>query len=278
MLLPAGVAALLQAPGGPQGAEDRARPERVEALAEPAARRVLGGGDADVVAPVVLDVEVAVGDLGQRDLGEPALVGLLLVAELVGGVDADAADAADRDGQADLVEHAHPADDLGVREQVERADEPGVLDGQEEVGDPAVVAVVLQCLDDVVRRVGAVEPDDQVDGGDDAEDDDRAEPEPHAPAGELVQADAEERQARHHQPDQPQVALLVGPVVGGARGDRAAERVLEAHGQHLPSGERRRSGVYRTIGFVNLVDKRVLFVNLSESPLSGDSDRPLTPR
>ena len=77
----AGVALLLHPPGALRRARDRARPERVEALAEPAAGGVLGGGDADVVAAVVLDVEVAVEALRQGDLGQPALVGLLLVAE-----------------------------------------------------------------------------------------------------------------------------------------------------------------------------------------------------
>jgi hypothetical protein len=85
--------ALLQPPGRLQRAPDRARPELVEALAHPAAGGVLGRGDAHVVAAVVLDVEVAVEALRQRDLGQPALVALLLVAELVRGVDADAAEA-----------------------------------------------------------------------------------------------------------------------------------------------------------------------------------------
>src|SRR4029079_855499 len=103
VLLLAGVPPLLQPPRASQRSDHGARPELVEALADPAARRVLGGGDADVVAAVVLDVEVAVAALRQRDLGQPALVALLLVAELVRGVDADAADGADRDGDADLV-------------------------------------------------------------------------------------------------------------------------------------------------------------------------------
>src|SRR5688572_25193761 len=55
--------------------------------------RVLGRRHPHVVAAVVLDVEVAVEALGQGDLRQPALVGLLLVPELVGGVDADAPDA-----------------------------------------------------------------------------------------------------------------------------------------------------------------------------------------
>src|SRR4029079_940057 len=96
VLVLAGVAALLDAPRAPHRAEHGAGPELVEALADPRAGRVLGGGDADVLAAVVLDVEVAVEHLRQGDLGQPALVALALVAELVRGVDADAADAADR--------------------------------------------------------------------------------------------------------------------------------------------------------------------------------------
>ena len=59
----------LEPPGRAQAAEHRARPERVEALAQPRAGRVFGGGDAHVVAAVVLDEEVPVAALGERDLG-----------------------------------------------------------------------------------------------------------------------------------------------------------------------------------------------------------------
>ena len=76
-----------------------------------------------MVAAVVLDEEVAVGALGERDLAEPALFLLPLVAEFVGGVDGDAADAADRDGQADLVDDGP----VGGADQVHRDDEAGVL-------------------------------------------------------------------------------------------------------------------------------------------------------
>ena len=69
---------------------DGAREERVEALAQARAGGILGGGDAHVMATVVLDEEVPVGALGQRHLGEPALGAGTLVAELVRGVDRDA--------------------------------------------------------------------------------------------------------------------------------------------------------------------------------------------
>ena len=183
---------------------DRARPEPVEALADPRRRGVRRGRDPHVVPAVVLDVEVAVEALREGDLRQPALVGLLLVTELVGGVDADAADAADRDGDAD------PVDDRGhVRsgDHVHRTDESGVLDRQEQIGDPAVVPVALERLDDVVWRVGPVEAGDQVDGRDDAQDHDRADPEPRAPAGQPPHRDGDEGQGGDHEPDQPQVAL-----------------------------------------------------------------------
>ncbi len=166
MLLLAGVAALLDPPRALDRADDRARPELVEVLAHPAAGGVLRRRDADVVAAVVLDVEVAVEALRQGDLGQPALVALLLVAELVRGVDADAADAADRDREADLGPQrqlAVHAQRVTAGDEVHRGHEADVLDRQEEVGDPAVVAVLLQRLDHVVGRVGAVEAGEQVD-------------------------------------------------------------------------------------------------------------------
>ena len=83
---------------------DGARQEGPEALAQPRAGRVLGSRDADVVAAVVLDEEVAVAGLGEGDPAQPALRAVALVAELVGGVDRDPADHAHREGEADAVE------------------------------------------------------------------------------------------------------------------------------------------------------------------------------
>ena len=253
VLLPAGVPPLLQAPRALQRAPDRARPELVEVLAQPRGRRVLGGGHADVVAPVVLDVEVAVEALRQRDLGQPALVLLALVAELVGGVDADAADAADGDGQPDLVDGGQVATDaerVAARDEVHRAHEAGVLDRQEEVGDPAVVLVLLQGLDRVVRRVGAVQAGDQVDRGHDHQDHHRADPEPGAEAGPQPQPVAREGQGRHHQPDQPEVALVVAPRLRGSLGNGAV-----GDGVHdpLPRWSSLSRLVYRNVSFVNSV-------------------------
>ena len=124
VLLAAGDAALLEVPRRAERPADGARPERVEALPESGRRRILRGRDPDVVAAVVLDVEVAVAALRQRDLRQPPLVRLLLVAQLVGGVDADAADAADRDRDPDLGDGV----EVTARDQVHRPDEAGVLD------------------------------------------------------------------------------------------------------------------------------------------------------
>jgi hypothetical protein len=170
-----------------------------------------------VVAAVVLDVEVAVEALRQRDLGQPPLVALLLVAQLVGGVDADATDAADRDRQPDLAPQgdvAAGAQRVTAGDEVHRGDEPDVLDRQEQVGDPPVVAVLLEGVDDVVRRVGAVEPRDQVDRRYDDQDHHRADPEQAGPPGRQPAAVPDEEQARHDQPDQPQVPLRVPPPIG----------------------------------------------------------------
>ena len=100
-------------------------------------------------------------------------------------------------------------------------------------------------------------PRDQVDRRDDAEDDDRADPDPHAPAGRDVAAEGDERQARHHQADQPEIALPVLPELRRALGHRAAggESAGIAGGVagHVVTSCR---GVYRTIRSVNLVDQR----------------------
>jgi hypothetical protein len=202
-----------------------------------------------VVAAVVLDVEVTVRRLGERHLGEPTLVGLPLVAQLVCGVDADAADAADRDGQADLVDEAqvevtHQLGEGAVRERVlgaEEVSEPGervahsdhvhrrdqheVLDRQVEVGDPAVVLVVLQRLDDVVGRVGGVETEDQVQDRDDAEDHDRADPQDRREVELRVGDDGDDAEARDEEAEQPQVALLVLPVLRGPLRDGTGGRI-----------------------------------------------------
>ena len=122
--------------------------------------------------------------------------------------------AADRDRDAELVEGGELGDPEPLRlgDPDEGGDEADVLDRQEDVGDPAVVLVVLEPLDHVVRRVGAVEAGEQVDRRDDAQDDDRPDPEPHAPAGQLEHPERDEGQRRDHQADQPEVALLVRPL------------------------------------------------------------------
>ena len=151
----------LELPGRAQAAADGARPERVKTLAKPRAGGVIGGGDAHVVAAVVLDEEVPVGALGERDLGEPALGAGALVSELVGGVDRDAGDHPHRECQPDVIERR----EFAARPQPAREDQPGVLDRDVEIGTPTVVTVLLEPLDHAVGWVGRVRPDGQVEEG-----------------------------------------------------------------------------------------------------------------
>src|ERR1700757_3379099 len=97
----------LEPPRGVQAARDRARQEAVEALAEPGAGGVLGRRDADVVAAAVLDEEVAVERLRERDLAEPLLERFALVTELVGGVDRHAPDDRGADPERPQLARAH---------------------------------------------------------------------------------------------------------------------------------------------------------------------------
>src|SRR5699024_1932077 len=100
---------LLQLPRRAQRTEHTAREERPERLAEACARGILGGGHAGVVAAVVLDEEVAVAGGGERDLGQPLLTSRDLVAQLVRGVDADAAGDGYGPGHADRAGDPEPA-------------------------------------------------------------------------------------------------------------------------------------------------------------------------
>ncbi len=202
----------LEVPGRAQAAEHGARQEAVEALAEARAGGVLGRRDAHVVAAVVLDEEVAVAALGERDTAEPALEARALVAELVRGVDRDAADHRDGQREPDAVEHARGSP-LDHSQQAKI--EPAVLDRQVGVGAPAVVAVLFEPLDHAVGRVARVHADDQVEQREDREDEERAvEPEDAEP-GQLDEPPGDEREGGHEQPEQPRVALGVAP--GGLR-------------------------------------------------------------
>ncbi|WP_230208973.1 hypothetical protein [Nostocoides sp. HKS02] len=73
----------------------------------------------------MLDEEVAVEGLRERDAGEPPLVLLALVPELVRGVDGDAADTAEGDGEADLVDRG----ETQVGERPAAPDQGAVLEG-----------------------------------------------------------------------------------------------------------------------------------------------------
>ena len=194
--------------GRAQAADDGARQEGPEALAEAGAGRVLGGGDADVVAAVVLDEEVAVAGLGEGDPGEPALGAGALVAELVGGVDRDPADHADGQRQEDVFEDR----EVAAAPQPAGEDEAGELDRHEHVGAPAVVAVLLEVLEDAVGRVGGVEADRGVEEREEDEDEHGREQPEAAEAGQLDRAPGEEGRERDDDPEQPRVPLAVPPT------------------------------------------------------------------
>ena len=148
-------AGALDPPGRAQAAGDGARQEGPEALPQPRAGRVLGGGDADVVAAVVLDEEVAVAGLGEGDAAEPALelarlwpsswAVLIAIPPTTPIVSARPRLSSDRE--------------VAARPEPAGEDQAGVLDRDEDVGAPAVVAVLLEPLEDAVGRVGRVHPD-----------------------------------------------------------------------------------------------------------------------
>ena len=197
----------LDAPGRAQAARDRARQEGPEALPQPRAGRVLGGGDADVVAAVVLDEEVSVAGLGEGDAAQPLLHAVALVAELVGGVDRDAADDPHRQRQADVLEHR----EVTACPEPAGKDQPRVLDRDEEVGAPAVVAVLLKPLDHAVGRVARVDPDRDVEQREDAEDEQRPEEPEERETGRLDAGPGDEGGEGNDQAEQPGVALGVAP-------------------------------------------------------------------
>ena len=197
----------LDPPGRAQAARDGARQEGPEALPQPRAGRVLGSGDANVVAAVVLDEEVAVAGLGEGDAAQPALDVVALVAELVGGVDRDAADDPHRQRQPEALQQR----EVAARPEPAGEDEPGVLDRDEEVGAPAVVAVLLEPLEHAVGRVGRVDPDRDVEQREDAEDEQRPEEPEDLEAGDFDAGPGDEGSEGNDQAEQPGVALGVAP-------------------------------------------------------------------
>ncbi len=222
----------LEFPRRDQAALDGPRQERPEALTEPGARRILGRRHADVMAAIVLDEEVAVSALGQRDLAQPALEAVALVAELVRGVDRDPAHHRLGQRQTHLVDDGQVA----ARPQPAREHEAGVLEGQECVRAPPVVAVLLEPLEHAVRGVLGVEADQQIQRREHAEDQDRP-PEPEQPEpGEVHQPVDDERKRRHHHPEQPGVALAVPPCrrlsIGRARPSAGGAVLSPCHRGH----------------------------------------------
>ena len=212
----AGGALLLQRDGVEQAAPGAAEDEQVDRLAPARRRRILGRGDADVVAAIVLDVEVAVPGRGEGDLRQPAFQLVLLVPQLVGGVDADARGDAGGQRQTDGIEDGQVA----AAPQVGGRDERAELQRDVGVERPLVVLVGFELGHDLVRRVRAVVADEVVEQRDDDEHDDRpappgpvdgpaAEPDPQQGA----QPPGEEHGRGGDEPEQPQVALRVGPRV-----------------------------------------------------------------
>ena len=207
-----------------------ARPERPERLTEARTRRILRGGDADVVAAVVLDIEVAVCTLGEGDPRHPPFQVHLLVAEFVRGVDTDAGDATDRDRQADLVPATQRAVDAQptqvVRgEEIARQDQRQVLHRHERVGEIAVVPVVLQLLHHLLGRVLPVRAEEPVGDRDQHVDQDRPDPPQHV--RERVETDRvearhqryrDEQRRRREQAPQPPVPLAIAPPGRARRG------------------------------------------------------------
>ena len=159
-----------------QTVDHRAWQKLPERFTEFRRRRILGGGDAQMVAVVVLDVEVAVQRLRQSDFGEPPLDVLALVPQFVRGIDADAADDAHSDGQTDPLRCAEWA----VGPQVTRGHQAGVLQREEEVDAPPVVLVLVECCESLVGWIAAID------------------------ARELV--DQRQRDAHDHQPECPECA------------------------------------------------------------------------
>ncbi len=255
----------LDPPGRAQAARDGARQESPEALPQSRAGRVLGGGDANVVAAVVLDEEVAVAGLGEGDATEPLLHAVALVAELVGGVDRDPADDSHGQRQADALEHR----EVAVGPEPAGEDQPRVLDRDEEVGAPAVVAVLLEPLEHAVGRVGRVDPDRDVEQRKDAEDEQRPEEPEELEAGDFDAGPGDEGGEGDDQAEQPGVALGVAP---GRRVEFDLRPVIVAvrrclHQVLLVNNPGNVLLVYKIANFVNQHNKITFSVR-------GTSDRP----
>ena len=162
---------------------------------------------------------MAVGDWSEGELGQLALPLDILVAELVGDDDGDAVEQADAEDHAEVFV---PGQSLGP-------DDPGAPDGDEELDrheghDQGLVVVVgLQRTDGVLGRVGLVGAEQQVERGDDQVDE-----QPRPVEGQRVSVRVEvphrpDDQQGHDRAEQPEVALAIGPGLGG--GDVAHGRL-----------------------------------------------------
>ncbi len=200
-----------QRPRRTQSTEGRAEEERVDALAQPRAGGVLRSRHAGVVPSVVLDVEVPVTGLGQRDLAEPPLGPGPLMAQFVRRVDGHPADAADRQHQTDRVHHAqaHPA---AAAPQPAGQCQRQVLGGQIQIGGPPVEAILLEPRQGALRWVLGVLADEIVQQRDSDEHEQRTRPPEHSEARDRHRGPRHRHQRRYDKAQQPHVALTVAPI------------------------------------------------------------------
>ncbi len=188
---------------------------------------------------------MAVAALRQRDLGQPPLQRILLVAHLVGGVDPDAAQRADRQRQTDLRRPTQAAviaepTEIGRGEQVGAEDNAEVLERDVDVGAVAVVLVVLQTLHHLLGRVLPVGSVTQIEDRQQKVGQHRPNPEQRLrgglPAG-TVQSPHERQDhqqcRRGDQAHQPQVTLLVPPGSGSKFGAHIAQASLVSYAPSL---------------------------------------------
>ncbi len=174
-------ALLFQVPGGFQAAQHGARQKLPEGFPEAGRGRVLRRGHPHMVAAVVLDEEVPVEHRRQRQFGQPLLQAVVLVAQLVAGIDGDAGGAAGGDRQPQV---AVPGQGPGAGHPG-GVDESAVQHRHRDVDRIAVIAVVLQLADPVFRRVGGFLAEDHVEQGNHPEHEQKPEPPHHRPTGEL---------------------------------------------------------------------------------------------
>mmetsp|Transcript_5265 Transcript_5265/g.19716 ORF Transcript_5265/g.19716 Transcript_5265/m.19716 type:complete len:435 (+) Transcript_5265:1636-2940(+) len=203
----AGQALALQLPGRAQAAEHGARQEGPEALAQAGAGGVFRRGDAAVVAAVVFHEEVAIRHRRQHQARQPALPGGVLVAQLVGGVDGHAVDAAHGQHQADEAGQPQAA----MHRQPRAVQREPELQRHEEQQHGEVPAVRLQRGHQGLGRVAAVFAQQRVQQRDQRVHHGRQQPQPEGVTAAVGLPDVEPGQAGEAAAEQPGVALGVTP-------------------------------------------------------------------